>query len=149
MKVILLEKVRNLGDLGTITDVRRGYAVNYLFPQGKAKVANDANLKEFEIRRAELEKKAAENLTQAESRAEKLRELLVTVKALSSDEGKLYGSVGPQDIAKAINEAGVEVLKREINLPEGPIHSIGEYTVLVQVHSDVAAEVKVTVVPAK
>lgn len=149
MNVILLEKVRNLGSLGDTVEVKPGFARNYLLPSGKAVRATKVNLEQFEARRAELEKKAADLLTEAEQRAEKLNELSIEIAALTSDEGKLYGSVAPHDVAAAINDAGVAVLKSEISMPEGPIHSIGEYTVSVLVHSDVTANVKITVVSSK
>lgn len=149
MNIILLEKVRNLGNLGDTVDVKAGFGRNYLLPQGKAVRATKSNLEQFQQRRAELEQKAEELLTLARTRAEKLNELSVKIAALTSDEGKLYGSVGPHDIASAITAAGIEVLKREINMPEGPIHSIGEYAIAIQVHSDVTAQVKIVVVSEK
>lgn len=149
MNVILLEKVRNLGSLGDTVEVKPGFARNYLLPSGKAVRATKVNLEQFEARRAELEKKAADLLAEAQQRAEKLNELSIEIAALTSDEGKLYGSVAPHDVAAAINDAGVAVLKSEISMPEGPIHSIGEYTVSVLVHSDVTANVKITVVSSK
>ncbi len=149
MNVILLEKVRNLGNLGDTVEVKPGFARNYLLPEGKAVRATKVNLEQFEVRRAELEKKAADLLTEAEQRAEKLNELAIQIAVLTSDEGKLYGSVGPHDIAAAIHDSGMPVLKREISMPEGPIHSVGEYTIPVLVHSDVTANVKVTIVSSK
>lgn len=149
MNVILLEKVRNLGNLGDTVEVKPGFARNYLLPEGKAVRATKINLEQFETRRAELEKKAIELLTEAQERAEKLNELAIQIAVLTSDEGKLYGSVGPHDVAEAIQSAGMDVLKREISMPEGPIHSIGEYTIPVLVHSDVVAQVKVVIVSNK
>jgi large subunit ribosomal protein L9 len=149
MNIILLEKVRNLGDLGDTVDVRPGFARNYLLPEGKAVRATKVNLTQFEGRRAELEKKAADLLAEAESRASKLNDLVIEIAALTSDEGKLYGSVATHDIADAISAKGIEVLKREISMPEGPIHSIGEYDISVLVHSDVTANVKVVIVSSK
>lgn len=145
MDVILLEKVRNFGNLGDKVSVKAGYARNFLIPQGVAIPATDEHLQEFEARRAELEQKAAEQLAAAEKRAEGLNALTIKIEALASDEGKLYGSIGPVEIANAITEAGVEVEKREIDLPEGPIHSIGQYDIHVQVHSDVVATVAVEI----
>lgn len=149
MNVILLEKVRNLGSLGDTVDVKPGFARNFLLPQGKAVRATKINLEQFEARRAELEKKAADILAEAEQRAEKLNELSIEIAVLTSDEGKLYGSVAPHDIADAIHNAGVAVLKSEISMPEGPIHSVGEYDISVLLHSDVTAQVKVVVVSSK
>lgn len=149
MNIILLEKVRNLGNLGDTVDVKPGFGRNYLLPEGKAVRATKRNLEQFQIRRAELEKKAEELLVKAQERAEKLNTLTVQIAALTSDEGKLYGSVGPHDVASAISGEGIEVLKREVGMPEGPIHSIGEYSISVQVHSDVTAYVKLVVVSQK
>ncbi len=149
MNVILLEKVRNLGNLGDTVDIKPGYARNYLLPEGKAVRATQKNLEQFQLRRAELEKKASELLIEAEQRADKLNELTIQISALTSDEGKLYGSVGPHDITAAIKGAGIDVFKREISMPEGPIHSIGEYVIPVNLHSDVTANVKIVVVSTK
>jgi len=121
MQLILLQKIDNLGNLGEIVDVRAGYARNYLLPKGLCKVATEDNKKEFEERRAELEKAAAELLGAAQARAEKISALTVTIEANSGTEGKLFGSLGPQDIAQAVTDAGVEVSRREVRLPEGPI----------------------------
>lgn len=149
MNIILLEKVRNLGGLGDTVSVKPGYGRNFLLPQGKAIRATKNNLEQFQARRAELEQKAVDLFTHAQARAEKLNALSVQITALTSDEGKLYGSVGTHDVAVAVSMAGVEVLKREVSMPDGPIHSIGEYTIPVLVHSDIVAEVKIVVVPQK
>ncbi len=149
MNIILLEKVRNLGDLGDTVIVKPGYGRNYLLPQGKAIRATKKNLEQFEVRRIELEKKAVVLLAQAQERAEKLNGLTVQISALTSEEGKLYGSVGPHDVAVAVTLSGVEALKREISMPDGPIHSVGEYIIPVLVHSDITAQVKVIVVSQK
>lgn len=145
MEVILLERIRNLGDLGQQVKVKAGFGRNFLIPQGKAIPANDANVQQFEVRRAELEARAKEILDEAQRRADKLNIMQVRIEALASDEGKLYGSIGPVEIAHAITEAGEEVLKREVEMPEGPIHEIGEYDIAVAVHSDVTASVKVLI----
>lgn len=148
MEVILLERNRNLGELGDKVKVRAGYGRNFLIPQGKAVPATEANVKHFEERRAELEKAAAEQLAAAQARADKLNELgSVTVAAKSGDEGKLFGSVGTRDIADAITAAGVEVTKAEVLLPNGAIRNTGDYELDIQVHSDVTATLKVSVVP--
>ncbi|MBK1691142.1 50S ribosomal protein L9 [Ectothiorhodospira mobilis] len=145
MEVILLEKVENLGNLGDKVRVRPGYARNYLLPQGKAKFATAANLAEFEARRAELEKAAAEALAAAEARREKLEAMTVTITAKAGGEGKLFGSVGTADIADAVKAMGVELEKREVRLPEGPLRQTGEYEVDLQLHTDVKATLKVVV----
>lgn len=145
MELILLEKVENLGNLGDIVKVRSGYARNFLLPTGKAKVATEEAKAEFEARRAELEKAAAEALSAALARAEKLEGLEVTIKAKAGEEGKLFGSVGTAEIADAITAAGVEVEKREVRMPEGPIRQEGEFDITLHLHTDVDAVVKVLI----
>ena len=148
MQVILLETIKNLGDLGSVVDVRPGYGRNFLIPQGKALPATKNNLAEVEERRAELEKQAAELLSAAEARAEKLAEATITVGAKSGDEGKLFGSVGTANIADAISEqTGVAVEKAEVKLPLGAIRQTGEYEIDLSLHADVTVTIKPTVVP--
>ena len=148
MQVILLETIKNLGDLGSVVDVRPGYGRNFLIPQGKALPATKNNLAEVEERRAELEKQAAELLSAAEARAEKLAEATITVGAKSGDEGKLFGSVGTANIADAISEqTGVAVEKAEEKLPLGAIRQTGEYEIDLSLHADVTVTIKLTVVP--
>ncbi len=148
MQVILLETIKNLGDLGAVVDVRSGYGRNFLIPQGKALPATKNNLAEVEERRAELEKQAAELLSAAEARAEKLAEASITVGAKSGDEGKLFGSVGTNNIADAISEqTGVQVEKAEVKLPLGAIRQTGEYEIDLSLHADVTVTIKLTVVP--
>lgn len=142
MQVILLEKVRNLGNLGQKVSVKSGYGRNYLIPQGKAVPATADNLDAFEARRAELEAKAAAILNEAESRAAKLKEVVLTLKAMASEEGKLYGSIGTQEIEEALESKGFEVAKREILMPTGAIHSVGEYEIDLQLHTDVTCQIK-------
>ena len=146
MEVILLEKVGKLGSLGDKVAVKAGYGRNFLIPLGKAVPANDANVAEFEARRAELEKAAAEKLAAAEARAEQLNEKEVTIVSKAGDEGKLFGSIGVKDIADAISAAGVDVVKSEVRLPEGSIRTVGEFDITVQIHSEVKATVKLIVV---
>ncbi|MGM0593882.1 MAG: 50S ribosomal protein L9 [Pseudomonadota bacterium] len=146
MDVILLEKVINLGNLGDQVKVKSGYARNFLLPKGKAVMATKDNVAKFEERRAELEAKAAEKLSAAQARAEKLAELgSVTLTARAGDEGKLFGSVTAADIADAICAAGVEVLKSEVKMPEGPIRMTGEFEMLVQLHTDVDQSINVAI----
>ncbi len=147
MNVILLDKVANLGSLGDNVNVKSGFARNFLFPQGKAVPANKANLEMFEARRAELEAKVAEELATAQARAEKLNALeAVTIASKAGDEGKLFGSIGTRDIAIAITEAGVEVAKAEVKMPEGAIREIGTFELAVQLHAEVMANVSVVVI---
>ncbi|AMP89762.1 50S ribosomal protein L9 [Legionella pneumophila] len=149
MEVILLEKVRNLGNLGDKVHVKSGYGRNYLIPQNKAVFATEQNIELFQQRRSELEKKAQQALANAEQRAAKLNDTTVVISAMASDEGKLYGSVGVNEIKDALIEKQIEISKREIVMPEGPLHSIGHYVVEVHVHSDVVANLQVEIIPAK
>jgi len=146
MELILLEKVQNLGDLGEKVRVKAGFGRNYLVPQGKAVPATPANIERFEAMRAELEKAAKDRLTSAGERAAALQDLVVTIKAIASDEGKLYGSIGPREIADALAEMGQEVGKREVLQPDGPLRYVGEYEVQLQLHADVESKIKVVVV---
>lgn len=146
MEVILLEKVRNLGSLGEKVKVKAGYGRNFLIPTGRAVMATAENLAAFEARRAELEKRAAEEQSEARSRAQKLADLgEVTMKANAGEEGKLFGSIGPGDVAEALTAAGVEIAKREVLMPEGPIRTLGDYELEVQFHTDVVQAVTVKV----
>ncbi len=147
MNVILLERVNNLGDLGDEVMVKPGFARNFLIPQGKAVQANDANRAVFEERRAELERAANEKLGEAEARAAKLEEYVLTMVVKTGEEGKLYGSVGTQDIANAITAEGNEIARSEVRMPEGVIRVAGEYDISLQLHSDVTVDIKVNVVP--
>lgn len=149
MQVILLEKVANLGDLGDQVKVRPGYGRNFLIPQKKAVAATKANIEMFEARRAELEKAAAEALAAAQARAGQIHAVgTVTLARNAGEEGKLFGSVGPADIAEALTKAGVEVEKREVIMPEGAIHTLGQFVVHVRTHTDVMQDVMVVVEPA-
>lgn len=149
MNVILLEKVRNLGALGETVYVKPGYARNYLIPQGKAVFATQSNVALFEQRRAELEQKAESTLAAAQQRAEVINSLTVVIAAQASDEGKLFGSVGVAEIKDALTAKSVDVSKREINMPEGPLYAVGLYEIEVQLHSDVIATLKLEIVPQK
>ncbi|MAD47552.1 MAG: 50S ribosomal protein L9 [Oceanospirillaceae bacterium] len=146
MQIILLEKVANLGALGDTVTVRPGYARNFLFPQGKAVPATKANVEQFEARRAELEAQSAAKLADAESRKEKIEEIELSVAVKAGEEGKLFGSLGTRDIADLVTEAGVELAKAEVRLPEGPIRSVGEFDVAIHLHPEVNATLKLHVV---
>ena len=149
MELILLQKVRNLGNLGDKVTVKPGYGRNFLLPQGKAVRVNAANLEAFEQRRAEYEAKANTMLSEAEARKAKLAEASVTIAAHASAEGKLFGSVGPRDIAEALTAGGNDVHKGEVILGEGPLRNTGEYDVVINLHADVQTTVKVIVVGDK
>ena len=145
MQVILMEKVVNLGALGDVVKVKDGYARNFLIPHGKAKRATAANLKEFEGRRAELEKKAADILTAAQERATRLEGLVVQVTRKAGVDGRLFGSVTNADISEALEAQGLKVPKAEIRMPQGPLKHVGEFPMTAQLHSDVLANFTVTV----
>lgn len=146
MEVILLEKVANLGNLGDQVSIKAGYGRNYLIPQGKAAAATPKKIKEFEERRAELEKLAAEKLAAATARGEALSKLNIVIAHKTGDEGRLFGSVGTQNIAEAITAAGVKLEKAEVRLPNGVIRNIGEYDVAINLHTDVVVTLSIKVV---
>lgn len=145
MEIILLEKIPNLGSLGDKVTVRPGYGRNYLIPQGKAVAATAEKLKQFEDRRADLERKAAETLAAAQARAASIAALSVTITHKAGDEGRLYGSIGTKDIAEAVTAAGVAIEKQEVRLPTGPIRHTGQYEIGIQLHGDVVAILQLTV----
>ncbi len=144
MQLILLEKILNLGDLGEVVKVKPGYGRNYLVPQGKAVPATKENVEKFETERAKLEEAAASRLAKAESRRDAFADLTVHIAANASDEGNLYGSIGPREVADAVTELGHPLEKSEVVMGEGPIRVVGEHEVLVQLHADV--ELTITVV---
>ena len=146
MNVILLEPIGKLGDLGDEVVVKSGFARNFLIPQGRAVRATEENRKGFEERRAELEAAALKRRSAAEQRAAALTDQEVTIVARSAEEGKLYGSVGTQEIADALIAKNLEVVKAEVRMPEGAIREVGEYTVAIQLEAELLVDVKVTVV---
>ena len=146
MEVILLEKVANLGNLGDKVTIKSGYGRNYLVPTGKAVPATAKKIAEFEARRADLEKAAAERIKAAQTRAEQLNSLEVSIAHKAGDEGKLFGSIGTQNIAEALTSAGAKVEKHEVRLPQGVIRHLGQYKIDIDLHSDVVATVSVNVV---
>ncbi|KJV27806.1 50S ribosomal protein L9 [Luteibacter yeojuensis] len=148
MELILLEKVKNLGNLGDKVKVKPGYGRNYLLPTGKAARANAENIAAFEARRAEYEAKAKDQLAGAEARAAKLDGVEVTIEVNASPEGKLFGSVSTRDIAEALTAQGYDVDKAEVIQSEGPFRNTGEFDVIVNLHADVQQTVKVKVVGA-
>ena len=148
MNVILLESVENLGGIGDLEKVKPGYGRNYLLPQGKAALATPENMKEIESRRAELEKAAAEEVAKAKARAKAINGVELVIAANAGSEDKLFGSVGPIDVAEAFAEIQIEVERSEIRMPDGPIHELGEFPVGVHLHGEVNAEITVRVVAA-
>jgi large subunit ribosomal protein L9 len=145
MQIILLEKLPNLGKLGDIVKVKDGFARNYLIPKGKAKRATPANVAEFEQRRAELEKAQTDVLGSAQERAAKLEGLLVQVTQKAGVDGRLFGSVTNFDIAEALKAQGLEVSKSLVRLPHGPLKHVGDYDIVLDLHADVKATIKVSV----
>ena len=145
MELILLQKVTNLGNLGDLVDVKPGYGRNFLVPHGKAVPATEANVAAFEAKRAEYEAKAKAVHDEAEGRAAKLEGASVTITANAATEGKLFGSVGPRDIADAFTAAGLPLEKSEVIMGEGALRNIGEYDIVVKLHADVQTTVKVVV----
>ena len=147
MQVILMEKVTNLGALGDVVKVKDGFARNFLIPQGKAKRATTANLKEFEARRAELERKANESLTGAQERAAKLEGAKVEITQKAGPDGRLFGSVTNSDVATALKAStGIEVKKGDVRMPAGTLKHVGEFPLVVQLHTDVVSNITVVVV---
>ena len=145
MDLILLEKVENLGEIGDQVKVKSGYGRNYLLPQGKALLATSENVARMEALRSELEAKANTELAEASARAEKLTGLVITVASRVGPEGKLFGSVGPIDVAEALAEMGHEVQRSEIRMPDGAIRVTGEHQAMLHLHSDVNVDITIRV----
>lgn len=146
MEVILLQKIANLGDIGDRVKVKPGFGRNYLLPGGKATLATPENVARFESRRAELEAKAAAELSSARARAAKLDGFKLSITAKAGSEGKLFGSISTADIAEACQKAGHEIERSEVRLPGGPIRMVGEHSISLHLHSDVDVELPLTVV---
>ena len=145
MQVILLEKVANLGNLGDVVKVKDGYARNFLIPQGKAKRATEENKKQFEARRAELEKAQAATLAKAQERGKKLEGLTLQITQKAGPDGRLFGSVTNYDIVEALNKQGHEVERAQIRMPQGPLKQVGDSPIEVALHTDVAVTITVSV----
>jgi large subunit ribosomal protein L9 len=146
MQIILLEKVANLGNLGDVVKVKDGYARNFLIPSKQARRATDAAIKEFAVKRAELEKAAAEKLAGAQALGEKLAGKTVPITQKAGVDGRLFGSVTNADIADGLKKLGFEVQKSQVRLPNGPLKTVGEHSVSVAAHTDVVVDVTVVVV---
>lgn len=145
MKVILQQNVANLGKVGDQVNVKPGFARNFLLPQQKASLATPANIADFEHRRVELEKAAQDQIEVAKVRAAELAKLSLTMESLASDEGKLFGSIGPREVAEVVVAAGVEISKSEVVMPEGPIRMTGEHQVTIKLHPEVSIDVQIEV----
>lgn len=145
MQIILLEKVGKLGNLGDVVKVKDGYARNFLIPQGKAKRATEANMAEFEARRAELEKAQSDKLSAAQSVADKLEGMMVQITRNAGMDGRLFGSVTNADVADALAAQGFEIERSSIRMPDGPLKSVGDVQLEVSLHSDVVTTITVSV----
>ncbi|NND65248.1 MAG: 50S ribosomal protein L9 [Gammaproteobacteria bacterium] len=146
MELILLEKIANLGDIGDVVKVKSGFGRNFLLPKGKATVANEANRAKFEAIRAELEQKAKLELDQAQTREQTIRTQTLTIAAKVAEEDKLYGSVGTFEIVEAFGALGVEVERSEVQLPDGPMRTLGEHTANIALHADLVVPVAINVI---
>lgn len=146
MNVILLDNIENLGKIGDLVSVKAGYGRNFLLPKGKAALATKGNIVEFEARRSGLEKAAADDLTAAKARAELVQGMELVIPANAGSEGKLFGSIGPIDIAEAFSKVGVEVGRSEIRLPDGPLHETGDFNVGLHLHPEINVDITVKVV---
>lgn len=146
MEVILLEKIHNLGNLGDQVRVKSGYGRNYLIPSGKAVSATPENVRKFESRRAELEQAQSEALEKAKARAELLNKVSITLTRKAGPEGKLFGSVGTVDISEAVTGTGVKLAKHEVRLPHGPFRVVGDHEVVIHLHADIEAKIRVSIV---
>ena len=146
MQVILLEKVVNLGNLGEVVKVKDGYARNFLIPQRKARRATAAAIEEFEAKRAELEKIAAEKLAAAQAQGEKLSGQAIQISQKAGVDGRLFGSVTNYDIAEALNKQGFGVEKANIRMPQGPLKVTGDHPISVALHTDVVVDITVQVI---
>jgi len=145
MQIILMEKVINLGELGAVVKVKEGYARNYLIPQGKAKRATEKSIAEFEAKRVELEKQQNEKLVAAQARATKLEGMMVQISQKAGVDGRLFGSVTNADVAEALQAQGFEVARAEVRMPAGPLKQVGDYPIVLALHSDVTANVTISV----
>lgn len=145
MQIILLDKVVNLGSLGDVVKVKDGYARNFLIPAGRARRATQTAVAEFEARRAELEKTAAAKLAQAQALGEKVAGVTLKLSQKAGVDGRLFGSVTNHDVADELNKHGFTVVKSQVRMPNGPLKNVGDYTVSVNLHTDVTVDVAVTV----
>jgi large subunit ribosomal protein L9 len=146
MQVILMEKVANLGNLGDVVKVKDGFARNYLIPKGKAKRATPENLKQFETRRAQLEKAQNETLARAQERAAKLENLRIQITQKAGVDGRLFGSVTNYDIVETLEKQGHEVERSQVRMPQGPLKQVGEFPIELTLHTDVTVTITVAVI---
>jgi large subunit ribosomal protein L9 len=146
MEIILMQKVANLGNIGDRVKVKAGYGRNFLLPQGKATLATAENIAKFEARRAEFEKSAKEELSNAQARAAKLDGIKLQLTAKAGGEGKLFGSIGTTDVAEALRKAGHTVERSQVRMPNGPIRQAGEHVVQLHLHTDVNVDLPLIIV---
>ena len=146
MQVILMEKVANLGNLGDVVKVKDGFARNFLIPKGKAKRATEANLKAFEVKRAELEKAQAEQLAKAQAHAARLEGLMLQITQKAGVDGRLFGSVTNYDIVESLKAQGHEVERAQVRMPTGALKQAGEYALQIALHTDVVVTITVSVI---
>ena len=149
MQIILMEKVVNLGGLGDVVKVKDGYARNFLIPSGRARRATAANIAVFEAQKAELEAQAAARLAAAQEQAGKLEGLAIQVSSKAGVDGRLFGSITNADIAEALKARGHDVAKADVRLPDGPLKTLGDFAVVLALHSDVTASITVSVFAAQ
>jgi len=147
MKIILLDKIQKLGEIGDIVEVNSGYARNFLIPQKKAAFASDKNIKEVEAKKDELAAASEDILTQAQARAKDIEGSECEIKVPVTEEGALYGSVGTREIAEAFSNNQIQIDKSEVQLPDGPVKEIGDHNIMISVHPEVSIEVLVKVLP--
>jgi len=145
MDVILLTKVANLGNIGDRVKVKSGYGRNFLLPKGKATLATPDNVKKFEARRAELEKVAREQFSDAESRSAAFKDFKLAITAKAGTEGKLFGSIGTADIAEACTAQGHKLARAEVRLPTGPLRTVGEHVIVLHLHTDIDVQLPVVI----
>ncbi|MBK4775735.1 50S ribosomal protein L9 [Candidatus Pantoea edessiphila] len=147
MKIIVIDKINKLGNIGDIVNVKSGYARNFLVPKGKALIATKKNIDLFEINQKNMQAKLAENIIFAQDRAEKIRQLgIVTIKAKAGEKGKLFGSIGIRNIADAITSLGVNITKSEIRLPNGTLRTIGKHEIYLHLHNDISEKLIVNII---
>jgi large subunit ribosomal protein L9 len=145
MKIILLDKIQRLGEIGDVVEVNSGYARNFLIPQKKAAFASDKNVAEVEAKKDELAAASADQLTRAQARSEEIEGSVCEIRVPVTEEGALYGSVGTREISEAFTSINVDIDKSEVQLPEGPIKEIGDHSITISVHPEVSASVIVKV----
>ena len=147
MKVILLENIRKIGSIGEIIDVKRGFARNYLISKKKALFASKANIKEVEVIKQDLNKKDQEKKKQAKLIQEKIKNKVIEIKKLSTENNELYGSVKPTEISKILKNSEKVEINPSLIQPVKEIKSLGEFKVIINLHSEIQEKIIVKVLP--